>query len=162
MPAFGAPIARTRVSPRPSSPRHRSQHKPSRRQLLFRLSRRRRQLYAPACALGGDARGPVTVHRQPPAQIVPSVLAAGSLQRLPCLQAPNEQLLRRQSMTPRHDTNRIPARQSLGYDPCLVLGAPGPSADGAREHLDPPNRLHDSIMLSVHSKSNGPNQTAEL
>lgn len=31
----------------------------------------------------------------------------------------------------------------------------------ACEHLKPPNRLRVSIMLSVHSKPNGPNQTAD-
>ena len=50
----------------------------------------------------------------------------------------------------RYGTNQFPVRQALGHNPRLVLDAPGPPSAGAREHLDPPNRLRDSSMLSVH------------
>src|SRR5205085_2422832 len=38
---------------------------------------------------------------------------------------------------------------------------PLPPATGSGENLQPPNRLRDSNMFSVHSKPNGQNQTAD-
>ena len=64
-------------------------------------------------------------------------------------------------MPPRHGADRLAARHALGNDPRLVLRAPGPSPTRASEYLDPPDRLRDSTMLSVHSKPNGQNQTAD-
>src|SRR6185312_4956741 len=64
-------------------------------------------------------------------------------------------------MTPCNGADRFALVQRLGDDLCLILGAPSPSSTGASEHLDPPNRLRDSTMFSVHSKPSDPNRTVD-
>src|SRR5207237_10153592 len=81
--------------------------------------------------------------------------------RLSQLAAPAEQLLRRQPMAPSYRTDRVTTRHDLRDNPRLVLMAPLPPATGSGENLQPPNRLRDSNMFSVHSKPNGQNQTAD-
>src|SRR6185312_5219405 len=64
-------------------------------------------------------------------------------------------------MTPCNGADRFALVQRLGDDLCLILGAPSPSSTGASEHLDPPNRLRDSTMFSVHSKPSDPNRIVD-
>src|SRR5438105_14082361 len=64
-------------------------------------------------------------------------------------------------MAPSYRTDRVTTRHDLRDNPRLVLMAPLPPATGSGENLQPPNRLRDSNMFSVHSKPNGQNQTAD-
>jgi hypothetical protein len=68
---------------------------------------------------------------------------------------PAEQLLRGKTMASRDRADRRRARHTLRDDSRLLFRAPNPPAARTREHLNPPNRLRDSAMLSNHSKSNG-------
>jgi hypothetical protein len=51
--------------------------------------------------------------------------------------------------------------QRLSDYPRFIRRAPTPASASPSENLDPPNRLRDSTMLSVHSKPNDPNQTVD-
>src|SRR5712675_919528 len=64
-------------------------------------------------------------------------------------------------MASSHGTDRVSARRDLGNNPGLVLIAPCPPPSGTGEHFQPPDRLGDSTMFSVHSKPNGQNQTTD-
>src|SRR4029077_13973099 len=77
------------------------------------------------------------------------------------LPAPAKQLLWRQSMPSSHGTDRVTTRHDLRDNPRLVLDAPLPPTTRSSEDFQPPDRLHDSAMLCVHSKPNGQNQTAD-
>src|SRR6202030_4315639 len=61
----------------------------------------------------------------------------------PDLPPPAKQLLRRQSVSPRHAGNRVAAALDLGDHPRLVLVAPGPPASRTSENLQPASRLSD-------------------
>jgi hypothetical protein len=61
-----------------------------------------------------------------------------------------------------YGTDRISARRDLGYNPGLIRITPCPPPPSAGEHFQPPDRLSDSIMVSVHSKPNGPNSNRRL
>src|ERR1700686_3804677 len=54
-----------------------------------------------------------------------------------------------------HGRDRLAARYNLSNDPRLVLVAPRSPTTGTGEHLEPMNRLSDSIIHCVHSKPNG-------
>jgi hypothetical protein len=60
-----------------------------------------------------------------------------------------------------HGTDRLSACRDLGYYPGLVFITPCPPSPGAGEHFQPTDRLGDSTMFSIHSKPNGPRQTAD-
>jgi hypothetical protein len=51
--------------------------------------------------------------------------------------------------------DRLAARYDLSDDACLVLVAPRSPTPRTGEHLEPMNRLSDSIIHCVHSKPNG-------
>lgn len=51
--------------------------------------------------------------------------------------------------------DRLAAHYGLCDDPCLVLVAPRSPTTRTGEHLEPMNRLSDSIIHCVHSKPNG-------
>ena len=57
------------------------------------------------------------------------------------LPAPAEQLLRRQSVPPRHAGNRVAAGLDLRDNPRLVFIAPDPTATRTGKDLQPANRL---------------------
>src|ERR1700689_3610271 len=57
------------------------------------------------------------------------------------LPPPAKQLLRRQSVSPRHARNRVAAALDLGDHPRLVLVAPSPPASRTGENLQPASRL---------------------
>jgi hypothetical protein len=80
----------------------------------------------------------------------------------PDLPPPAKQLLRRQSVSPRHAGNRVAATLDLGDDPRLVLVAPAPPASRTGENLQPACRLSDSIIHCVHSKPNGQSTSRRL
>ena len=75
--------------------------------------------------------------------------------------SPAEQLLWRQSVPSGHGTDRVTAGRDLGNNPGFVFITPRPAPTRTGEHLEPTNRLRDSILLSVHSKPKDPNQTAD-
>src|SRR6202165_1417549 len=54
-----------------------------------------------------------------------------------------------------HGRDRLAARYNLSNDPRLVLVAPRSPTTRTGEHLEPMNRLSDSIIHCVHSKPNG-------
>src|SRR5665811_497208 len=54
-----------------------------------------------------------------------------------------------------HGRDRLAARHNLSNDPRLVLVAPRSPTTRTGEHLEPMNRLSDSIIHCVHSKPNG-------
>src|SRR5580704_19154444 len=64
-------------------------------------------------------------------------------------------------MASRHRAHRLTVRQRLGNNPRLVCRAPGATPTSSGEDLDPPNRLRDNTMLTVHSKPNDPNQIVD-
>src|SRR6202161_2312997 len=78
------------------------------------------------------------------------------------LPPPAKQLLRRQSVSPRHARNRVAAALDLGDHPRLVLVAPSPPASRTGENLQPASRLSDSIIHCVHSKPNGQSTSRRL
>src|ERR1700688_1015458 len=80
----------------------------------------------------------------------------------PDLPPPAKQLLRRQSVSPRHAGNRVAAGLDLGDPPRLVLVAPSPPASRTGENLQPASRLSDSIIHCVHSKPNGQSTSRRL
>src|SRR5260370_42671277 len=53
-----------------------------------------------------------------------------------------------------HGRDRLAARYNLSNDPRLVLVAPRSPTTRTGEHLEPMNRLSDSIIHCVHSKPN--------
>src|ERR1700744_2921325 len=70
------------------------------------------------------------------------------------LTSPAKQLLWRQSVASRYSTDRIPTRRDRRDTPRLVLITPCPPTSNAGKHFQPPDRLSDIIMVSVHSKPN--------
>jgi hypothetical protein len=52
-------------------------------------------------------------------------------------------------------------RRNLRDNPRLFFAAPASPPASTGKHFDPPNRLRDSAMLSVHSKPTDQNQTAD-
>jgi pentatricopeptide repeat protein len=64
-------------------------------------------------------------------------------------------------MASSHGTDRLTTRHDLCNNPRLVFLAPPPPTTGSCENFQPPDRLRDSTMFSVHSKPNGQNQTED-
>jgi hypothetical protein len=62
---------------------------------------------------------------------------------------------RRQSLPSGYGRDRLAARYDLSDDPRFVLVAPRSPTTRTGEHLEPMNRLSDSIVHCVHSKPNG-------
>src|SRR5437764_796768 len=115
-------------------------------------------LRPPAAADSHTSPQPAPARSVPKQQLQFFRLRSRSLSQLA---APAEQLLRRQPMAPSYRTDRVTTRHDLRDNPRLVLMAPLPPATGSGENLQPPNRLRDSNMFSVHSKPNGQNQTED-
>jgi IS5 family transposase len=69
-------------------------------------------------------------------------------------------LARCQTMSAGDSADRISTRRNLRDDPRLLFMKPRASAARSREHLNPPRRPGDSIVICDHSKPNGSNQPA--